>query len=676
MRGIVVALATLLVAGATPNFAQTVSVNKLLVLTDGATGSLDAPFSGPGVTTLEAEEGGGPDLQSGLMTRIDDDTFIILSPGLDRIQATSDDGAVHCFGQECEFIPLGRLGIRGPLRINDQTASVLGVGANGEFCEDRTSTSGVSDDVLFLLRGLGATGATVQSVPDLCLGTHGADPIRVNDNTVIFASPGADGFFHDRGACGKLARDDEILVVQGLGPGGTVSTTALAVGTDSGGVFLSGAPAARAVRISDSTVIFASPGEDGEFADPTGAICGWIGIDNEDDGLVVVTGLNGGPPTLAPFVTLGRMAANPQNRPRRVNDNGLVTLGTGPDHLQQERELVHPCNHGSEGQCPANDEIYVVEGLPGAVTVTTFASGFGFMRRPIAVANGDAGTAVVFEEDFESAISPSFSGIEVNVHVLRSIDSLAPVPEIVTLPVTDTDDDPATDDDPQGFYNSHGISGLVMNDQQMLFVTTGPFRPGLVNDIGGGTPFLTFAAFPTNPPDTDSPDPPDSNLEPAGHDSWVLPSLARVNSDTAAYTVARRGQIGVLKITPGGDFTDIRLTEGGNHSPVGRPVVPNSNQAIFATTHTVTVGSAVFQGGVFLIDNATTNDPAVSFIPIKPGITFPRRDNVCGGPGCRPLAVGPTIVMAAPGDNGQMDSGDGFPDEEENDDELIFITVP
>ncbi|MBI4260978.1 MAG: hypothetical protein HY658_10470, partial [Actinobacteria bacterium] len=464
-----------------------VSAQTVTTITVGA---LDGNFPGPRVTELKGKEGGNTNaadrMRSGNMTRINDTTYVTLSPGADRIWGTTDDGAIHCFGvgtgsEGCEFITLGALqpeesgdfaavGVdldgngttdlvvldgsiqdrddsrRAPMQVNINTAIVLGAGeviyadSTAEFidatealgdathravyCEDASSHFGsssrpadfeaIADDVLHIIRGLGASGATVESHSGFCFGAPAADPIRVNRDTLLFVQPGDDVEFHDSDACtaagGQPALDDQIVVVRGLFTASTATVTTLNVGAFSLGKFLSGAPAGRPVRVSNSEVVVASPGADGEFADhgssPDSGFCGSTSVTAtaEDDGLIVVRGLEegGGTPALS-FITLGPMGANPHNRPVAVNEDPgtVVVLGTGTGSgTAGPHERCDPDPAGDfdpvTGLPVADDQVHVVQGIKagGTLSKKTFAEGlFCEMHQPVTLRDS---RAVVF----------------------------------------------------------------------------------------------------------------------------------------------------------------------------------------------------------------------------------------------------------------------------------------
>jgi len=690
-----------------------ISGGTLADLTGDDTGSLDGAFSGPGVTWTEAKEGGGH-RQKGLMLQANPTTILTESPGEDREWGTEDDGVVHCFDiglstEGCEFLELGPLqnefdsnpccspwidadgsgttdtffgnqrdSHRAPIRVNASTAVVLGAGglnianSNGAvpthamFCEDRSSIQSgsslstisqanfrtkIANDVIHVLRGLGAAGATVEdittlTIPDtfnidsnatttslsmgLCLGTHVADPVRLNGNTIILGQPGLDGYFHDSEACsqesGQLDPDDVIVVIRDLGASATTATVEVHRLNNLGdGVFLSGSPASRAVRVSNKSAVFASGGEDGEFADvDQDNSCG-DQSDNDDDGLIVVKGLGPlGTTTIQSFEVLGTLFAGPGGRPTMVNEDPgtVVVIGTGEDldldSVDSNDELVN------------DNDIHVVQGLRvlgDTPSITSFTD-FGTLGRPVRLSDAKA---VVMDDDAENDEgNQPVRGAK--VHVVRGL-AAGGTPSVVSLQVP-------TDLDFEGDLSNQGASHHVvfgqgpdfirMNDNQALFSISGPFRLFMVS--AETQPFFLTVAG-------------------GGDDDQLVPKIERVNDTTAVYTSARLG-LRMLKIGPDGGLGVTQIAPGHKH-PGGVPTRLSDSKA-----------AATANGALLVISNLDTGFPAV--------MAFEGSESAA--PGARPLRLSDTgVAVASPGKDGDREFA-ANDDDGEDDDALIFIT--
>jgi hypothetical protein len=543
---------------------------------------------------------------------------------------------------------------------------------NTPICE--ASESGrqaeAADDVLFVVKGLGSDGAfvhkvTVKRLSKLCLFAHSTDPIRVNDDTVVFVQPGPDRRFGissgTRGTSGNAlhcgaALDDEIWVVSNL----TTSTKdkddievkKIKVGQKLG-VHLGGSAADRGVRLSDRLVVWASPGADGHFASHTQCTseatpCGLPSPNAADDGLIVLDVKS----NKLKFVTIGTIPGNSAGRPLRVNDTAVVLIGTGTDQERQEDVKFIRCTQNQ----PADDQIIVVEGLDTAVPTVTTLSGYGFMRRPVRLSHE---AAVVFEENYFNATNQG--GVTLNAHVIRGIggsDSDFPgetscvhisgPPSDTSLPVGTGHQFAETDLTRQD-------AGVVLNCDQLVF-WTGP----------GGTDQQAFLL-------TNHASPPAivaSNTA-AGND-WAGPRTTRINDSTILYTanvlqanVATRA-LGVLKAASDGTtLTDTRLTlpaaaqpptSGGEqpeglHIPSSAPVRLSDSKGVVLSPgadgiFSAQCSSASQDDGLIVITGLDTNSPSTSFVGSW---------GSCGAHGCRPIALGTpgseVAVMAGPGAN-------------------------
>ena len=650
-RGILLILGALLLI--IPTLAIAAAVTTSLPVPSGA-GTFEMPFGGPHVTWLTDLEGGDSAAYSGLMTRITPTTILIFSAGDDMVTGTSDDGLIHCFklggsGQGCEFIATGALGNRRPLRVNNTTAVIPGLGEDETECEQ----GGTPDDTLIVLRKLGAAGAVVDpdSPSDLCMFTPGADPIRVNNDTVVFAEPGADTLFHDSDNCTDEF-DDVVKVVKGLS-GSTLKVSTLAIGADLG-VHLTGAPAGRGVRVSDGIAVFSSPGEDGEYADSgtNGPECGADTV--ADDGLVIVRNL-GGTPT-ASFFEIGALSGNHESRPVMINGSSVVVLGPGEDLEQMEEESFASCcpfSRTDEEGVSADDVIHVVRNLGGSPALATLGT-FGYARRPTRVNDS---TAVLFSAD--TTVATNEESTILSGHFVRGIGGSSPT--LVTVPIPIGDE----------FWSSSWLTkevGIVLNSSQVVFAVHGPPQVLLLTNTG--VPTLGSAG--------------------GSADDWAKVMITKLNDSTAAYTVAKEGQIGVLRTTSTKSLRDIRLTstggdnsscvpgtgacadETGTHQPASYPVRLSDSKFVVATggangefmqQSNVASPSTIFGGddGLVLVSNATT----------KPTMKFVTVGGMCGAPGCKPLGLSSsTLILASPGANGEFDS-EG--DETDADDELIFV---
>lgn len=645
MKQLAIVFSVLFLLGATVASAQQVDVFKLTDL--GFPGTLDGNKGGPWVTWLTEDEGGDSSVRAGLGLKVNNNTTILLSPGADQSFESSDDGVIHCFkigttGQNCEFIATGALLTRRPVLVNSKAVVLTGAGPNESECEEFGSTA---DDQLIVLRNLGAAGAQLDTVDDLCFGTPGADPIRINNNTVITAQPGADRRFPDSSCPTGLANDDTVVVVEGLNKANSLTVTTLNVG-DELGVHLTGAPASLPVRINNDAAVISSPGPDSQFADGTD------GCTDSDDGFVVITGLaKTGAATLEDFITIGNLMAGHQGRPIAVG-NSAVVIGTGSDQTQPEREDFASvnCCWVFTPSTPANDELHVVENVATDPVITTF-DGFGFMRRPIML---NKTTAVAFDEDYENATRED--EVALAIHVVKNIGK---DPTLKNVPVPTGD----------GFWTAawgRKEVGLVMNAKQLIFSVAGPFQPILFTPNGRNI------------------------FGPAGgsSDEWAATRMTRLSNTVAAYTAAMEGNIGVLKIVKNG-LQDTRVINSGQgndsgpaadisvHQPSSQPVALSSGKFVVAFGGSTGFTKASesdetggpdrfgFDDGFYLIDHAGTR-PEFEWIEVG---------NLCGAPGCQPLALGtgfkPIVVFAGPGDNGEFDNNG---DQADNDDELIVVT--
>lgn len=688
MKRILGILAVVILAFAPLAFGQEVERILISDATDGDTGSVDAPFSNPVVYSLDPLEGG--DGRSGLMTRINSTTAVILSPGGDRKWGNTDDGAIHCRNiglatQTCEFIELGFLpypnrdgdagglefdtdgnGIgdgnssaqedqRGPIRVNNSTAVVVGAGEldagpccgnaviRATLCEDGNSVGGSGanqNDVLFVLRGLGTANAKVEEIENLCLGTPAADPIRINDNTVIFAQPGADGEFADSSVC-PADFDDEILVVRGLLPGREIKEDRLVLDGKDGRpeVSLSGSPAGVGVRVSNNVAVFSSPGEDQDYSPSLDNDCSST---DEDDGLVVVKGLATltATPTIS-FVELGNLAANPSSRPALVNSANGAVIVTGPgDNADYDGNV-------GDNTREADNTIFVVKNLvSGTIKVDRFDDGdspvgLHIMERAKAV---NATTAVIFDTNEE--LDPESGGDTTGVlfaHIISNIGT-AGDPKIKTIRI------PGSKFMRSDWNAMHEV-GLVMNTKQIIFPVMGK------NQVLA----LTLGTRP--------------KLGAAGGavDDWTVPKITKINSTTAAYVVAKEGALGLLRLEPTGGLEDVRLTLGGKKGPSGQPVAVGTNKALYN----------IFSSGAVVVVENVTRRPIFEMIQVinefDPDELEDTDDvfTLSAAPGARPLVFGtagaPVVVMIGEGENGGFDAHDDS-DEDDDDDELIVIT--
>lgn len=640
-----------------------VSARAVTTVITEALGTLDANPGGPRITLPTQEEGGDETSRSGLMLRINPTTVIILSPGDDQSFETSDDGVWHCFklgtaGQGCEFLETGALLHRRSIRVNTTTAVVLGGGgvfdaAGDPFveCESVEEGDGTPDDILHVLRRLGAAGATVESVDGadltaggLCFGAIGSDPIRINNATVLFNQPGADVNYVDDSACPTTQDADDSVVVAKIGRAATVLRE-LEVGADLG-IYLTGAPASFPVRVSDSIAVIASPGEDSQFAD------GSDGCTDADDGLVVVRGLGGSTP-VATFRTLGSLAANPSNRPVMINTGTVVVLGTGESQKQQEEELEDNSCCVLEADNDSDDEIHVVKNLGGAPAVTTF-SGFGYMR---GLKRLNETTAVAFEEDHSLAMDED-SGFREDLVILNvnRIRGIGGTPSLTSIQMPNGD----------AFHRDAHFDdnvGVPMNPSQILFAVTGPPQVYLLTD--GAAPFLASAGW--------------------SADDGAEVKITRLSETHAAYTRAKQGGVGAFRILPGGrlesalvslagegdDGSGISGADYGINQPSSQPV------AIGPWRFVVASGGS---NNTFADDtNDSLNGHDDGFLSVTTSLWPPRFKfvtvrNSCGSPGCKPLALGsdraPIVAILGVGDNGQFDN-DG--DEADSDDELNVV---
>ena len=286
-------------------------------------------------------------------------------------------------------------------------------------------------------------------------------------------------------------------------------------------------------------------------------------------------------------------------------------------------------------------------------TVQTVGGDFGFMRRPVRLNNT---TAVAFDENSADAAIGSTgnaeTAIKLSVHIVNSVGG-APTVKTLTVPNGD------------GFWESDWVRkdiGTVMNDHQVMFAVHGP--PGVMVLNNGAAPFFGSAG--------------------GAVDDWARVTLVKVNNTTAGYVVAKEGQIGLLRITPQGGLEDHRLTavgqacdcsgadETGVHQPASQPVA--ISPAKFVVAQGGGNGAFVEQGtvglqlggddGMFVVNNLNTT-PTLQFVTVG---------NLCGAPGCKPLAMGtaaaPVVVFAGPGANGEFEAND---DQSDNDDELLVV---
>jgi len=637
-RWIMVLASLMLVIGVVPAQAAPTIFNTGL-------GTLDANKAGPKLTTLTPLEGGDETIRSGLMMRINPTTVIILSPGDDRALETADDGVWHCYklgttSQTCDFFATGSVLPRRPILVNGTTAVVLSGGSNDVKCESLSEGDGTPDDVLIVFRKLGGSTATVELVDGaglgaagLCLGNFASDPIRINNNTLLFAQPGVDldwGDPEDDSACPAGIDNDDTIVMARIG---TSSTTLKEIASPT---FLSGGPATTPVRVSDAIAVISSPGDDSQFADADGC-------DTGDDGFVVVKGLTGSTPT-ASFFEIGSLAANPHSRPVLVNPGkAVVVLGTGPNHSQQEQELE---DAGSDPVLAAtsDDEIIVVKNLSGAPGLDTF-SGFGHMRRPQMLSST---TAVALEEDQSLVLgdppaccfgSDEEEEVRLNLHRIKGIGA---TPSLVTLPM------PSGDAFHREAHFAHS-TGVPMNANQMLFAVTGPPQVFLLTD--GASPKLSSLG--------------------GNADDWAEVKITKLSAILAAYTRAKEKGIGAIKIGAGGAMDHRLVTVGGGNSPSHGPVAISPYRFVVASGGSngeFADDSDPEQNGHddgFIVVNTFTWPPKFNLIQVR---------NSCGGPGCQPLALGsasaPMVAILGVGDNGEFDN-DG--DETDDDDELNVV---
>ena len=674
-------VAWLLLVASSPALAAEVSVERLAKRTANATGNFRSGFI-PEATWLETLEGGSED--TSLTTRVTPTTFVISSPGLGKDFGDPANGLVHCYGPRastCEFIPIGPVREnRRPLRVNDSTVVIQGVGPDGVGC----AGNGAADDVLFIVRGLGATGATVQTDPDLsklCLFMRGADPIRVDDDTVVFSQPKpAARFGTPAGALGDALTDrcgtppdDRSIVVSGLKPGATLKVTTLNVGSLLG-VHLSGGPAGRAVRLSDTAVVWASPGADGQFVMPDGgddepdetdSLCGFSRTG--DDGLVVLRLGETGSPRLF-WVPIGALTGTSAGRPLRVNDSAVVISGMSPEQARK-RAGAGP---GPHGEVPPTDQITVVEDLGESHAKVTTFPGFGNMRRAVRLHRG---SVVFFAEN--SSAPMSARGAAVTAHLVRGVrgrdsdpdvDGACPVPtgplSLATVRIPTG----------QGFAETDWTRqdvGVVLNCRQVVFWTTGPRSTErqvfLLTDTGTKVPKL---ATPTI----------------AGVSPWDQVRATRISNDTVAYTVSKPpSPLGLLKASMSGELSDMRLPlppdaiptppcagssgEGeGLYSPSSQPVrlsdsriavVSKGKDGWFKGAPEVTRCPSA-DDGLIIVEGADTSAPTTSYVGFW---------NSCGGHVCRPSALGtPGHEIVVVVGHSRLHGGE--------EDELIIVTFP
>ena len=671
-----------------PALAADVSVESLAKRTANATGSLHNGFV-PQSTWLEKLEGGHED--SALMTRVNPTTFVISSPGFGKDYGDQANGLAHCYGPRadtCEFIPIGPLAAdRRALRVNDSTVVIQGVGPDGDGC----AGNGPAEDVLYIVRGLGAAGATVQTnstLSKLCLFMRGTDPIRVNDDTVVFSQPRPAARFGMAGGSGgtppsdrcDAPPDDYLVVVTGLRPGATLKVTTVNVGSTLG-VHLSGGPAGRAVRLSDTLVVWASPGGDGQFAlpaagddepDETDSLCGLTKSTTGDDGLVVLR-IGTASDLKVSWVPLGRLTGNAAGRPLRVNDSAVVLTAVSL------REGAHQGGAASsalgQAQAPLTDQIIVVEDLGTlSAKVTTF-SGFGYLRRAVRL---HAGSVVLFAQANNPA-AQSAQPAAVVAHLLHGIGGSDSDPDgdracarpngslsLVTVPVPTA----------LGFAETDWTRpdvGVVVNCRQVVFWTIGPSRTErrvfLLTDMGRGAPKLVTAL-------------------PAAESTWDQVRATRINNDTVAYTVSKPPRpLGLLKASASGNLIDMRLSlppdaiasppcasgreAGGIYSPSSQPVRLSDSRIAVVSKGKDGGFSKVpappqcpgIDDGLIIVHGGDTATPTASYAGFW---------NSCGGTGCHPLGLGTPgheiVVVGGSGQNREIQEGE--------DDEVIIVTLP
>jgi hypothetical protein len=678
----VLLVAWLLVVTSSPALAAEVSVERLARRTGNATGSLHNGFV-PQSTWLETLEGGSED--AALTTRVNPTTFVISSPGLGRDYGEPANGLAHCYGpgaDTCEFISIGPLREdRRALRVNDSTVVMQGVGPDGEGC----AGNGPADDILFIVRGLGAPGVTVQTDPalsKLCLFMRGTDPIRVDDDTAVFSQPRpAARFGTPAGALGDALTDrcdappdDRIIVVSGLRPGTTLRVTTLNVGSLLG-VHLGGGPSGRAVRLSDTGVVWASPGADGQFAlpptgddeaDETDSLCGFSRTG--DDGLVVLRLGTTGSLRLT-WVPVGTLTGNAADRPLRVNDSAVVIASIGAEQGQEGGFGPSPL-----GESPPNDQIIVVEDLGQPHAKVTRFPGFGHMRRAVRLKSG---SVVFFAEDTSAA--KSARDVALTAHLVRGIrggdsdregDQICPSPDrplsLVTVPIAIGHRFAVTD------WTRQDV-GVVLNCHQVVFWTTGPNptdrQAFVLTDTGTTVPRLAVSTA-------------------AAGFIWDQVRATRINNDTVAYTVSKPPRpLGLLKASMSGDLIDMRLQlppdatpsdlcaggreVGGLYSPASQPVrLSNSRIAVVSkgkdggfSKRPDPPHCPAADDGLIIVEGADTDTPTTRYVGFW---------NSCGGHGCKPLALGTPgheiVVVGGSGRNLEIQEGE--------DDEVIIVTLP
>jgi hypothetical protein len=684
-----VLVAWVLVVGSSPALAAVVSVDSLARRTANATARLEIGFV-PQTTWLEQREGGNED--SALLLRVSPTTFVVSSPGLGREFRDRANGLVHCYGPAagtCEFIPIGPLAEdRRALRVNDSTVVIQGLGPDGEGCEG----PGMANDVLYIVRGLGAPGATVETNPalsNLCLFLQGTDPIRVNDDTVVFSQPRSAsrsrmtgrsrGSAPSADPC-RATSEDGIIVMSGLRPGAALKVTTLNVGSLLG-VHLSGGPAGRAVRLSDTAVAWASPGADGHFAfipiggdvpEDVDRLCGVTKENKADDGLVVLKLVKGGTPVLQ-WMPIGVITANPAGRPLRVNDSAVVLVGGGADREEQEPVTVQSPLSG----LPVSSQVIVVEGLGKPHTTVTFFPGFGGVRRPVRLGQG---TVAFFDE--EAAGAKSKEDVLITANLVRGIggsdsdpdvDGACPVAKgplsLVTVPIATGHGFVQTD-------KTREDVGVVLNCTQVVFWVNGSRvtdqQAFLLTDLGTKVPRLAPSSTPAGA-------------------LWDRPRAGRVNRNTAAYNVAHaKAPLGLLKASSSGELTDLRLQlppdalpsppcgdpqDGESlHQPSSQPVRLSDSRVVvlskgkdggFSKLPQPPNCPGAVDDGLIVIEGADTGAPTARYVGFW---------NSCGGPGCKPLALGtPGKEIVVVGGFGQAYK---IGEQLEHDHELVIVTLP
>ncbi len=689
MKRRVLLVAWLLVVGSSPALAAVVSVDSLVRRTANATSRLEIGFV-PQTTWLEELEGGNED--SALLVRVSPTTFVVSSPGLGKEFRDRANGLVHCYGPAagtCEFIPLGPLAEdRRALRVNDSTVVIQGLGPDNEGCEG----PGMADDVLYIIRGLGAPGATVETDPalsNLCLFLQGTDPIRVDDDTVVFSQPRSAsnsrttgrsrGSTQSADPC-RAASEDGIVVIRGLRPRAALKVTPMNVGSLFG-VHLSGGPAGRAVRLSDTTVVWASPGADGHFAfipiggdvpEDADRLCGATKRNSADDGLLVLKLVKGGQPVLQ-WVPIGIITANPAGRPLRVNDSAVVLVGVAEDRVEQEAVTVQSPFTG----LPVTSQLIVVEGLGEPHTTVTSFPGFGGVRRPVRLSQG---TVAFFEEEASGARSKE--DVLITANLVRGIagsdsgsdsDGACPVGKgplsIVSIPIATGHGFVQTD-------KTREDVGVVLNCAQVVFWVNGPRvtdqQAFLLTDAGTKVPRLAPSSTPAGA-------------------MWDRPRAGRVNKHTAAYSVAHANTpLGLLKASSSGDLTDLRLQvppdavpsppcgdpqDGESlHQPSSQPVRLSDSMVVilskgkdggFSKLPQPPNCPGAVDDGLIVIEGADNGVPTTRYVGFW---------NSCGGPGCKPLALGtPGKEIVVVGGFGQAYR---IGDQMEHDHELVIVTLP